>query len=171
MKNSIKAGIFFGLFMTFWFVFADIFIEKQDISSALVAGITKGFLAATLFGFTLHFFVRKIGKIIQIDLQPGEELIFQTNANHFKGIEAVGGKLSLTNKRLVFKSHKLNIQSHIYTLPSEQIKAVERYKTMGIVNNGLKIITLTSIEKFVVEKPEEWQSKLYQYNIAAPGTL
>jgi hypothetical protein len=97
---------------------------------------------------------------VQIDLGPGETLLFQTGANHFKGIEAVGGKLSLTEKRLVFKSHSLNFQKHVLSIPLGQVKEVERFKNVGLINNGLKITTESGAEKFVVDKAEEWHSLL-----------
>ncbi|MGZ5283455.1 MAG: GRAM domain-containing protein, partial [Bacteroidia bacterium] len=89
--------------------------------------------------------------------QPGENIVFETPANHFKGIEAVGGSLYLTSKRLVFKSHKLNIQNHEFSIDLVEIKSVDRYKSIGLADNGLSIITSKGVtEKFVVEQIEEW---------------
>jgi len=46
------------------------------------------------------------------------------------GAEAVGGKLFLTNRRLVFKSHKLNIQNHELSIHLIDIANVGRYKKL-----------------------------------------
>ena len=84
-------------------------------------------------------------------------ILFQTGANHFKGVEAVGGKLTLTSKRLVFQSHYLNIQNHQLFIYLRNITSFARYKTLKIVNNGLLITTAQDItEKFVVQQPERW---------------
>ena len=48
-------------------------------------------------------------------LRNGEIAIKEGAANLQKNIETVGGKLYLTNQRLVFEAHKFNIQ----TAPSE----------------------------------------------------
>src|SRR5207253_9607816 len=93
----------------------------------------------------------------KIETDLDENILFQTPANHFKGIEVVGGKLYLTNKRLIFKSHKLNIQNHQLAIKLEDISKVERYKALGIVNNGLAVATAkNSKERFVVEQIEDW---------------
>ena len=43
-------------------------------------------------------------------LNENEQIVKQGAANLQKGLEAVGGKLFLTNHRLVFEAHKMNIQ-------------------------------------------------------------
>lgn len=43
-------------------------------------------------------------------LRQGETIIKESAANLQKGIETVGGKLHLTNQRLVFEAHKFNVQ-------------------------------------------------------------
>jgi hypothetical protein len=43
-------------------------------------------------------------------LRSGEKIIKQGAANLQKNVETVGGKLYLTNKRLVFEAHKINVQ-------------------------------------------------------------
>ena len=47
---------------------------------------------------------------VQIDLVDNEKIEFAKGSNHFKG---VGGKLFLTNKRVLFKSHSINVQNHL----------------------------------------------------------
>jgi hypothetical protein len=160
MKNAVKSGIFFGLFMSAWFIVAAIFIDKEGAGKGILVGIIEGLSAGFLFGHTVYYFGKRTDKAVQFDPEPGENLLFQSGANHFQGLEAVGGKLILTNKRLVFKSHSLNIQRHTLSVPLSQLQHAERYKTMGLVNNGLKIVTGTGTEKFVVDKAAEWQSML-----------
>ncbi len=78
-------------------------------------------------------------------------------------MEGVGGRLYLTNKRLVFKSHKLNIQNHQLSINLIDVIGFNKYKTLGIINNGLSIQTAqNTTEKFVVEQADEWINKLTQ---------
>ena len=44
------------------------------------------------------------------ELRQGEKVIKVGPANLQKNIETVGGKLCLTNQRLVFEAHKFNVQ-------------------------------------------------------------
>jgi hypothetical protein len=121
----------------------------------LEAGITSG----ALFGLALAAFLlfqrtRLAGKI---DLEPGERLLKEGPANHFVGVEAVGGWLYLTNRRLHFRSHASNVQVHEWGMPLEQLGAVEPARTAGIVPNGLKVTTRSGdVERLVVNARAEW---------------
>lgn len=107
---------------------------------------------------------------MRITTEPGESMLFDTPANHFKGIEAVGGKLYLTNKRLVFKSHKINFQKHQLSINLSDILKVDKYKPFSIANNGLLIKTTDNkIEKFVVQKREAWVEQLCKNNYLQLG--
>jgi hypothetical protein len=48
---------------------------------------------------------------MKTELKHGEQLIKHGSANLQRGIETVGGKLYLSNKRLVFEAHQFNAQS------------------------------------------------------------
>lgn len=48
---------------------------------------------------------------MKTELRQGELVIKEGAANLQKNVEAVGGKLYLTNQRLIFESHKLNFQA------------------------------------------------------------
>ena len=80
-----------------------------------------------------------------------EQLYFNKLANLFRGHEAVGGKLKITNKRLVFKSHSLNIQTGITEIYIEEIIEVKKRNTLGLVPNGMSIIVKDRTEyRFVI---------------------
>ena len=65
-----------------------------------------------MFRYFARYFATRQLKKVAIELDTDEKEIKVAGANHVVGMEAVGGKLLLTNKRLVFKSHFLNIQTH-----------------------------------------------------------
>ncbi|MBS4537954.1 hypothetical protein GOQ27_05745 [Clostridium sp. D2Q-11] len=80
-----------------------------------------------------------------------EQIHFNVLANLFRGNESVGGKLKITDKRLIFKSHALNIQTGVTEIPIEKIVKVNKRNTLRIVPNGMSIITQDGIEyKFVL---------------------
>ena len=101
---------------------------------------------------------------MDIELQQGEEIIKKGAANHFVKIESVGGQLFLTNERVVFKSHSINIQTHELSIPFNQIEDIGKRNTLLIVPNGIFIKLITGkIEKFVVWKRNEWISKIKEF--------
>lgn len=80
-----------------------------------------------------------------------EQVYFDVAANLFKGVEAVGGKLKITNKRLIFTAHSLNIQGGTTEILIDQITEVKKRNTLGIVPNGMSVICKDGVEyKFVV---------------------
>ena len=153
--------------MTIFFILQDVLtnenLTSKEMLKFVVSGIIGGIVAGSLFGWLMGLFGRSkfIDRTTRIDTDPGEEILFQTAANYFKGVEAVGGKLFLTNKRLIFKSHKLNIQNHQLSISLPDIESTGRYKTLGLVNNGLAITSKqNTTEKFVVDQVEEWLQHL-----------
>lgn len=86
-----------------------------------------------------------------------EPIVLEGPANHFKRIEGVGGKLFLTDTRLRFVSHTLNVQTHDESWPLDTIAEVEAMRTLKIIPNGL-LVTLKdgTTERFVVWQHQQW---------------
>lgn len=94
---------------------------------------------------------------MRLKLKNEEKVIKEGPANHVKGIEVVGGKLYLTNNRIIFLSHDMNYQSHLLSVPYTEIVHVDTRNTMLIIPNGFYIQKRdNSIEKFVTYGREEW---------------
>lgn len=166
-KARNQAGLGFGFIMAIVFTTQNLFdvqeFTTETVLKAVSIGLVSGALSGLLFGWLMGKFAnsKKVDDATKMELAPGENILFQTPANHFKGMEGVGGKLYLTNHRLFFKSHKLNIQNHQLSIPVANIENVARRKTLGLVKNGLTVTTKDGrIEKFVVEQLEEWMKRL-----------
>jgi GRAM domain-containing protein len=161
-KNRFGAGLIFGIVMTVFYLVETLLtsdnLSTNQILKSLAAGLLAGVISGFLFGWLIGLFAKSkfVTKSTNIETQPNENILLETPANHFKGIEAVGGKLYLTNKRLIFKSHKLNVQNHQLSLKLTDIKNVNRFKNAGFLNNGLSITTMMGNEKFVVEQIDDW---------------
>ena len=134
-----------------------IFDELGTFRSYAIQSVFFGVFGFLLFNFTMNKFAKKIDKEIELDLEEGEELIAYGVANLFRGLEGVGGKLFLTNKQLVFKSHNINVQTGTAKLTLDRIESIEKRKTMFIINNSLLVRTINGHEfKFVVNDRDEW---------------
>ena len=97
----------------------------------------------------------------KIILNTNETVIKQSAANHFVGIEGCGGRLYLTNQRLFFKTHVLNINDHELTIELDQIVRTEPCRTFLIVPNGLKLILKSGkTEQFVISKRNIWLKEI-----------
>lgn len=165
-NRRFKAGLFFGIGMTFFYTLK-IFLKNDlksasEIINAIVVGIIGGVIAGILFvliGWSLSL-LRKPRLNIEtgsFEMNPSETLVFETAANHFKGFKTLGGRLFMTNNRLIFNNHKSNGENPEFSINLNEIKSVNRYKILGIVNKGLSIVTtLETTEKFEVLRVEEW---------------
>ena len=127
-------------------------LDLKEISLILLSGLIFG----VLFTFFTTWFAKYQMKKIVIELSPDEHVIKEGGANHFVGYEGVGGKLMLTNNRLVFKSHKLNIQTHQFEVPRKEIETLSTGKSIGILTNVLFVTARGERHKFIVNEPGEW---------------
>ena len=181
MNSKVKPGVFFGVIMSVSFIVENLLVHdnptSKEILRFVISGLVGGIISGLFFGYFTSWFLKKftnskfVNDTTKIELDSDEKIIFQSGANHFKGLEAVGGKLYLTNKRLVFKSHKLNVQNHELTINLSDISKRESFKPLRLTNNGLCILTAKNTrEKFVVEKREQWLSFLEptQYKFIFP---
>lgn len=96
---------------------------------------------------------RRKRRLIEMEeLGPHEHVIFERiHANWLRGFEGVGGKLFLTNERLVFIPHGLNFQTEWVQIEIWAMTKIEKSATWGLIPNGITI-TLDSghVFKFVV---------------------
>ena len=80
------------------------------------------------------------------DLGDGERLVRQTGASLKRGIEAVGGQLFLTTRRLIFEAHRLNVQTGRTVIPLRDVEDVWKTWTkllwlIPILPNALAVAT------------------------------
>lgn len=99
MSDKVKIGLVFGITMTIFFIAQHLLFSDNITSKEIFKSIISGVIGGAVAGFLFVWLMVKIGnskfikKGIKIEIDPNEKLIFETGANHFKGIEAVGGKL------------------------------------------------------------------------------
>jgi len=137
-------------------------------------GFPLGLIAGVMFGvvFTMAtrwFSDRQIDRCQQQTPDLGDETIqLEGPANLFRGKEGVGGYLWLTESRLLFRSHRLNVQSGPWETSVSEIASAQSTKTMGLLDNGLQV-QLSSGDKvrFVVNKNRFWADAIQEVMAAA----
>lgn len=102
-----------------------------------------------------------------------EEVIFQGAANmQYQGIGSVlghnkGGQLTLTDKRLIFKAHALNIGQKEYVVPLQNIKfAQDTFQILTPTPNMIKVeLQSGEVYKFVVKGKDKdtWKNLILEY--------
>jgi len=76
------------------------------------------------------------------------QIIHASAANHFLGYEGRGGKLTLTQDRLIFESHGINSQNQALIIPLQECASVSTCNLLFIVPNGLRIVTKSGKQEF-----------------------
>lgn len=72
-------------------------------------------------------------------------------ANYFRGIEAVGGKITFDETGLTFSSHAFNMQRGSTRIDYSDIQDVQKKSNLGFIPNGILIITNNGIQhRFVI---------------------
>lgn len=95
-----------------------------------------------------------------------ERVVAKFAANLWRGSEAVGGRIVMTDQRLLFESHKINTMRAPASIPYRQISNVARTRTLGIVPNGLIILTIDGTEyRFVVDNRNRIIELIREYSV------
>ena len=103
---------------------------------------------------------------MKTQLRQGEQVVKQGPANLQRNIEAVGGSLYLTNQRLVFESHSLNIQRGTTEIELSDVSgSVPCWtKYLGLIPvfpNSLAVSTMQgNVFRFVLFRRREWAAAI-----------
>lgn len=159
----VGTGIMFSIILWLFDFFSD---EKlYSIKSLIFQGVFFGIFFGIGFPYINEKlagrFSNKIGAQIKPELETEEKIEIEGPANLFRGIEGVGGKIFLTNKKMIFKSHKINIQKGQTDIDYANIQEVVKRKTAKLIDNGIRIITQNGKEyDFVVNERNLWFEKI-----------
>ena len=96
-----------------------------------------------------------------------ENILKEGLANLQKNIESVGGKLSLTEEKLIFKTHQFNVQTGVTEIELSNIQHIDKCftKFLGIIPlfpNSIAVSTNESTYRFVVNGRNKWIQSINQ---------
>lgn len=166
-KLKIGSAVLIGLVFASLLMLMDYLLDEELANpyKYLFQGTFFGFFMGIGFPFLFKKFEKGIssnlGKNLTPKLDELENIEIQGPANLFRGIEGVGGKLFLTNKKIIFKSHKINIQGGQTDIEYVNIESINKRKTAKLIDNGIRIITNDKKEfDFVVNDRDLWVKKM-----------
>ncbi len=103
---------------------------------------------------------------MQTRLAEGETLVRDGSANLQRGIETVGGRLYLTDQRLIFESHSFNVQTGATEISLADIRIVKKCWTrflnlIPVAPNSMAVITKDDSEnRFVILGRAGWMDSI-----------
>ena len=101
-----------------------------------------------------------------LGLRLNETILKEGAANLQKGIEAVGGRLALTNQRLIFSSHSMNVQGGVTALELSEIRSCHPCWTkflnlIPLLPNSLAVVAKSGKEyRFVLFERTAWAAAI-----------
>ncbi|PIE50610.1 MAG: hypothetical protein CSA38_02255 [Flavobacteriales bacterium] len=115
---------------------------------------------AILMNVFFHFISNDI-KDIMPKLEENEQVKFKGKANFYGGLKSTAGALFLTDKKVIFRSHSLNIQKGQTNINYEDINGIIKRKTSYLIPNKIRV-TIKNGQKFdfIVNNQKEWFEKL-----------
>lgn len=105
---------------------------------------------------------------MKTELDAGETVLKSSNANLQRGVETVGGRLHLTDRRLIFESHAFNVQTGASVVALSQIVDAEPVWTLflgriPLMPNSLAVRTRERYElRFVLFGRRTWRREILQ---------
>jgi hypothetical protein len=176
MRNNVRSGLVVGIATTIFFVFKSVIAwvtgeqeTTDEILKSVFASLLAGLVSGLLFGwFTDKYLVFGLfAKGANFDLDDNETIISKKQANRLTSSVGIGGYLCLTDKKLIFKSYSSDTNNQEWTINLSDISGVEKFRTLGLVNNGIKIITKEKVvERFVVDRQKQWLQSINQIKTA-----
>jgi len=164
LKVVLSAGVPFGVLMGLYLLWR---LGTDDAVRALWLGGASGLL----FGLILDRFIARQGTPLIDDgpqaMHEGERVLLVGAANHFLRAEARGGRLMLTERRLIFTSHGKNFQNQGLEVPVAEIVSCRPRRTLGIIPNGLEVVRSGGkVERFVVWNHDTWAQRIREACLA-----
>lgn len=147
-KTALGVGVPFGVVMGAFFTWL----------SNWSSGLTLGVFCGVLFGSGIALFARWQGRSAPTgELTPGEPIEHGGPANHVIVGDVTGGHLSLTDTRLYFRAHRLNLKAHELSVPRADIVGLSTARSLGVLRNRLVVhLRDGRREVFVVSGLDAW---------------
>ena len=95
-----------------------------------------------------------------MELKASEIILREARANHLRHSQGIGGRLFLTNQRLLFKPHLFNAQTVEATIPLESIVGIATPHSDFLSAKLALILKNDFIKFFVVRTRKGWMKEI-----------
>jgi hypothetical protein len=146
----------------FYFMILLVMNGGENMEESLVRALVFGLAMGIFYPLAMKYLYTKFADKVKIvpKLSEGEVVLQQYNANMFRGKEAVGGRIFITDCNFLFQSHSFNIQRGQSSIPLSEIAGAQTFAILK-VDKGLQLKTRDGKEyKFVVEQREDLMQHL-----------
>jgi hypothetical protein len=156
-KKTWSLILILAILFTVLTIILNFFWGEETNLVSVGATLIRGLVLGLIIILGIQYSSKKALKKIVVETGD-ENIIKESLATHISGRKQVGGKLVLTNKRLIFKSHKFNnIETRQGEFDLQQIERLQVTKTLNILENGLAMQLINNeTHQFAVQDANNW---------------
>jgi hypothetical protein len=158
LKFTWKQKVFIGLIAGLSYGFFRFLFDTQDLERIAISALVFALFFGLGYPAFLSWFTnRQLAKIKDPEMEADEVILFRDAASIYKNKwVAVGGKLFITNQRLIFIPTKANFNKANVEIKRSNIEEITKRKSGGIMNNGMKLSYLDGSEHiFILNSRDE----------------
>ncbi len=74
-----------------------------------------------------------------MELEPGEVVALEKPANIRRRFEYAGGRVRVTDRRILLEPHAVNLDSRPVAIPIAEVARVDTYSQFGVIPTGVRL--------------------------------
>ena len=130
-------------------------------TTILWASIGRGLFMGISWALIMKWMSGDPYKHVKLKLESEETVVKEGGANLIPVNKGEGGKLAVTNKRLLFKGQRYDTRDFQFVIEFDKIESIRTHKSWKLLKNQLHIaMTDGTTFRFAVDHPVQWLSAI-----------
>ena len=130
-------------------------------TTILWASIGRGLFMGISWALIMKWMSGDPYKHVKLKLESEETVVKEGGANLIPVNKGEGGKLAVTNRRLLFKGQRYDTRDFQFVIEFDKIESIRIHKSWKLLKNELHIaMTDGTTFRFAVDHPVQWLSAI-----------
>ena len=130
-------------------------------TTILWASIGRGLFMGISWALIMKWMSGDPYKHVKLKLESEETVVKEGGANLIPVNKGEGGKLAVTNRRLLFKGQRYDTRDFQFVIEFDKIESIRTHKPWKLLKNELHIaMTDGTTFRFAVDHPVQWLSAI-----------
>ncbi|MBK8831341.1 MAG: hypothetical protein IPN60_10875 [Saprospiraceae bacterium] len=130
-------------------------------TTILWASIGRGLFMGISWALIMKWMSGDPYKHVKLKLESEETVVKEGGANLMTVNKGEGGKLAVTNRRLLFKGQRYDTRDFQFVIEFDKIESIRTHKSWKLLKNELHIaMTDGTTFRFAVDHPVQWLSAI-----------
>ena len=126
-------------------------------TTILWASIGRGLFMGITWALIMKWMSGDPYKHVKLKLESEETVVKEGGANLIPVNKGEGGKLAVTNRRLLFKGQRYDTRDFQFVIEFDKIESIRTHKSWKLLKNELHITMLDATKhRFAVDNPDQW---------------